>query len=131
MIINWPTSLFFGTGHKALLHPKEGNKIWFPKARSPHTIYSIAISPLLIDKSSYPYIMSVLPYQIRKKCGYGLVVEHDLAKVETGVRFSLPAQIQKNTHVGCFSVFVRVKTHLCASVGESKPFPHICEPFLW
>ncbi len=24
--------------------------------------------------------------------GYGLVVEHDLAKVETGVRFSLPAQ---------------------------------------
>ncbi len=27
------------------------------------------------------------------KSGYGLVVEHVLAKDETGVRFSLPAQI--------------------------------------
>ena len=27
-------------------------------------------------------------------CGYGLVVEHVLAKDETGVRFSLPAQLK-------------------------------------
>lgn len=30
---------------------------------------------------------------IENYCGHGLVVEHVLAKDETGVRFSLPAQI--------------------------------------
>ena len=33
-------------------------------------------------------------------CGHGLVVEHDLAKVETGVRFSLAAPERKNQIVG-------------------------------
>lgn len=32
-----------------------------------------------------------------KRCGYGLVVERVLAKDETGVRFSLPAQLRTAT----------------------------------
>lgn len=31
-------------------------------------------------------------FMVSKLGGYGLVVERDLPKVETGVRFSLPAQ---------------------------------------
>ena len=38
-------------------------------------------------------------YYFRLQCdarGYSLVVERDLAMVETGVRFSLPAQLKAN-----------------------------------
>jgi hypothetical protein len=46
------------------------------------------------------------------KCGVGLVVEHDLAKVETGVRFSHAAQnVKKNMHCCMFFSFVR-RSHI-------------------
>lgn len=54
-------------------------------------------------------------------CGHGLVVECDLAKVETGVRFSLPAQIHKRLAIWLvFCVFVRAKMCPMALLRENR-----------
>ena len=59
-------------------------------------------------------------------CGYGLVVEHVLAKDETGVRFPLPAQ--KTRKAGFIQSFLfsieRVEGSNCFDpVGNRKPQP--------
>ena len=50
------------------------------------------------------------------QCGVGLVVEHDLAKVETGVRFSYAAQNKERQRI----YFVGVAHELLHVRGESN-----------
>lgn len=51
-------------------------------------------------------------------CGYGLVVEHDLAKVETGVRFSLSAQRVKRRNFS--SAYERASGYVLISAQRVK-----------
>lgn len=53
--------------------------------------------------------------------GYSLVVERDLAMVETGVRFSLPAQPKRTAPMGWFSpCAVRVEEANCLASVENR-----------